>query len=34
MQQDFSQTEIDKRVSLLNEKYNNLKNAQKLIELI
>jgi hypothetical protein len=34
MQQDFSQTEIDKRVSLLNEQYNNLKNAQKLIELI
>ncbi len=34
MQKDFTHDEIDKRVSLLSEKYDNQKNAKQLISLI
>ena len=32
MQKDFTQEEIDKRTFILNDKYNNLKNAAQLLQ--
>jgi hypothetical protein len=34
MQQTFTQIEIDKRTTVLAEQYDNLKNAQKIVDLI
>ena len=34
MKKEFTQTEIEKRRSILEEKYNNTKNAQKILDFI
>jgi hypothetical protein len=34
MQKEFTQSEIERRRSILEEKYNNTKNAQKILDLI